>query len=740
MKKLSLNFNDIPRRVVSLLVLMSMMLSLFATAGTAEVFASDGSISLKVGKQIDYAKYLTHYYYAGDKDNPVYCVQPQLAAVSAGTYSYDFIKPDSMLAKCLYYGYGGPGFSAYTEKKLSGQWDGADDAYALTHIVSSIAYDKNTASSVDPYVGLTASWKNKAKSLYEYIKTLPDPPASYKAYRIQNKGKQDILGSFNDVGTIKLKKVSTNDAMSGDNSCYSLAGAKYGVYFGNELCYTMTTDASGSCTLNNVIVADYVIKEMEPSKGFAIDTEAHKCSVKNEKTTSVDVKEVPKNNPVSLILQKGDKETGKAEPQGAAKLAGAVYEIKYFKHKDGDKKLDRTWRVVTDKEGKAELKEEYLDKSFNNSEFYLNSKGKITLPLGTVTIQEIKAPEGYLLNDKIYTSVIKDDGKKVETVNTLNVPKIGSNPEMAEQVKRGDIQLVKVKDGVMTRLPNIQFRITSKTTGESHVVCTDENGMIDTRSSFNSHKHDTNGGDADCGLWFGLEDAIDDEKGALLYDYYALDEIKGDGNAGLKLADSIDFRIYRDNAVVNLGTVTNDVIKIGTTAVDSETKDHTSVADKSITIIDTVKYQNFTKGKKYRMVGTLMDKISGKPLVVNGKPVISEREFIANDENGTVDVRFTFDGTSFGGKSVVVFEKAYEVETGTEICSHEDIDDNGQTVTIKEPKKPEKPEKPEKPDAPKTGDDGNMLLWFGLAVLSIVLSSGLIMNGLCRSKEDKDDM
>lgn len=95
------------------------------------------------------------------------------------------------------------------------------------------------------------------------------------------------------------------------------------------------------------------------------------------------------------------------------------------------------------------------------------------------------------------------------------------------------------------------------------------NGMIDTRASFNSHMHDTNGGNADCGLWFNFED----EKGVLLYDCY-----------------------------------THDVIKIGTTAVDSETKDYTSVADKSITIIDTVKYQNFTNGKKCKLVGILMDK------------------------------------------------------------------------------------------------------------------------------------
>ena len=96
--------------------------------------------------------------------------------------------------------------------------------------------------------------------------------------------------------------------------------------------------------------------------------------MKNEQTTDVAVTEVPKNNPVSLMLQKGDKETGKAEPQGGAKLEGAVYEIKYYKHKDGSTSLDRTWRVVTDEEGKANLSEEYLDNSFETHSFIWTAK------------------------------------------------------------------------------------------------------------------------------------------------------------------------------------------------------------------------------------------------------------------------------------------------------------------------------------------------------------------------------
>ena len=152
-----------------ILVMIALLFSAFIPAATQSAYAADGTISLKVGRVIDYSSHFTHYYYTGDKDSPVYCAQPQLPSPKEGTYSYSFMSPDSMLAKCLYYGYGGPGFSDYTDRQLSGQWDGEDDAYCLTHIIISIAYDKTTSSDADPFRGLSESWKNKAKRLYTRV-------------------------------------------------------------------------------------------------------------------------------------------------------------------------------------------------------------------------------------------------------------------------------------------------------------------------------------------------------------------------------------------------------------------------------------------------------------------------------------------------------------------------------------------------------------------------------------------
>ena len=343
------------RSVIAIALCMTFLLG-YMPFSTDKAYAADGSITLKVGRDIEYSSHHTHYFYAGDKESPVYCAQPQLPAPKSGKYSYNLIRPDSMLAKCLYYGYGGPGFADHTDRQLSGQWDGEDDAYCLTHIIISIAYDKTTSASANPFYGLTDAWKNKAKSLYEYVKGLPDPPVNYRAYQIKVAGCQDILGSFNDTGSIRLQKSSANTVITEGNPNYSLAGAKYGVYYGNALIGTITTDENGTGTLENVLVGDYTVKEMESSRGYAIETSGHNVSVKADQRTDVSVKEVPQSNPMDVLLEKLDSETGKAEPQGAASLEGAEFKVEFYAASSGPRSAkakagaDRTWVFRTDGE------------------------------------------------------------------------------------------------------------------------------------------------------------------------------------------------------------------------------------------------------------------------------------------------------------------------------------------------------------------------------------------------------
>ena len=687
------------RSVIAIALCMTFLLG-YMPFSTDRAYAADGSITLKVGRDIEYSSHHTHYFYAGDKESPVYCAQPQLPAPKSGKYSYDLIRPDSMLAKCLYYGYGGPGFADHTDRQLSGQWDGEDDAYCLTHIIISIAYDKTTSASANPFYGLTDAWKNKAKSLYEYVKGLPDPPVNYRAYQIKVAGCQDILGSFNDTGSISLHKASSNPAMTEGNSNYSIAGAKYGVYYGNTLIGTITTDANGAGKLENVLVGNYTIKEISSSRGYAIEVSGHNVSVKVDQVTDVSVKEIPQSNPMDILLEKLDSETGKADPQGAASLKGAEFQVDFYAESSAPRAVqsqaaaDKTWVFRTDGEGRIKFTKDYL---VSGDEFYYQSDGKtICMPLGKVVITEIKAPEGYLINGEIFTAYITPSGVK-ETVLVYN------EQSVPEQVKRGDLEMVKVSDGDQKRLANVPFTITSLTTGESHTIVTDKNGYATTAATWNRHTHNTNAGKtSEDGIWFGTSKP-DDSKGALIYDDYEVAEQRCEANQGMKLL-KIKVSVYKDSVTIPMGTMTDDRIEIGTTAT-YDTGQKVSKAEGHVTIEDVVRYSGLQAGKTYIIKGKLIDKSTGKPLLVDGKEVVSEKEFTAENFSGEVTVSFTFDASALSSRKIVVFENLYEDDT--EIATHADIADEGQTVSL---------ESDHPSNSPKTGDDMKLYVLFALMV------------------------
>ena len=165
--------------------------------------------------------------------------------------------------------------------------------------------------------------------------------------------------------------------------------------------------------------------------------------------------------------------------------------------------------------------------------------------------------------------------------------------------------------------------------------------------------------------------------------------------------------------------------EIGTTAIDGKDGDQEAFAEKETQIIDTVVYKGLIAGESYRLVGTLMDKETGKEVQVDGKPVTAETTFQPEKAEGTVDVIFNFDATTLKGHDVVVFEKLYvtvkeeDKEKEVELTNHEDIQAESQTVKLTEvPTEPEKPA--DTPDAPKTGDTTN--LWIPITVLVAALA------------------
>lgn len=135
------------------------------------------------------------------------------------------------------------------------------------------------------------------------------------------------------------------------------------------------------------------------------------------------------------------------------------------------------------------------------------------------------------------------------------------------------------------------------------------------------------------------------------------------------------------------GKFDNNIITIGTKASNAEILDGKTVLDSDlIRLKDTVSYKGLTPGKKYKMTGLLMDKETKKNILSRGNPVTAEVEFTPDSADGTVDVVFEFDATGLGGHDVVAYEHLHNLETNTIIASHEDIEDEDQTVHVNEVK------------------------------------------------------
>ena len=172
--------------------------------------------------------------------------------------------------------------------------------------------------------------------------------------------------------------------------------------------------------------------------------------------------------------------------------------------------------------------------------------------------------------------------------------------------------------------------------------------------------------------------------------------------------------------------------EIGTTAKDGKDGDQEALAEKETQIIDTVKYKDLVAGgPSYRLVGTLMDKETGKEILMDGKPVTAETTFKPEESSGSVDVTFTFDATELKGHDVVVFEKLYvtmkeeDKDKEVEVTSHEDIKAKSQTVKLTEV--PTEPKEPDISSPVKTGDDAPILLYICIAAGSLLL---IIISGL----------
>lgn len=241
-------------------------------------------------------------------------------------------------------------------------------------------------------------------------------------------GKVRVKKQF--LGSLDLYKASARQDMTDGNSCYSLEGAEYGLYKDGELIKTATTDSKGYAKFKDIEATPYILKEIKPPKGYALDNTEYPVTIHSGQATRLDVKDYPQSDPIGILLGKVDAETNQNKPQGSMSLKDAEFTVNYYAAlydtdpSQSGVSATRTWILKTDEDGFTAFAEQY---KVSGDLFYTNSNGTPVLPLGTITIQESKAPLGYAINEEVFLRQIKADGI-TESVHTYNQPTIPEQP------------------------------------------------------------------------------------------------------------------------------------------------------------------------------------------------------------------------------------------------------------------------------------------------------------------------
>lgn len=529
--------------------------------------------------------------------------------------------------------------------------------------------------------------------------------------------------------TVTLTKTSADVKITNGNVNYSLEGAVYNVYEANGMpnhdytndpvVATFTTQKDGHATLSKKLEnGDYVTIEQVAPLGYTLDTSVHRFSVDGKNT---DIPVVDDPGYIQLTIKKKDSDNNTGIASGDAKLEGAIYRVAYLENgvtvtKDITinasavarlsnlpigklkvweisapigYKLDSTVHVYDIKahqvtsdiyelepedftedvfKGRISLHKQYetldepADEQGAEFDVYLKSAGSFDaaketerdhittgadgmattkdLPYGTYVVHQTKGGNGrQLVAD--FDVVISEDGK-VYSYDLVNVQ------------KNAQLKIVKTsEDGV---IEGIKFRVTRLEDNYSAEYVTNAAGEILTETL----------------------PIYADKDGATKYQY-RVEELDTEKTYGYQLPDPQTVELS-EGEIASV-SFHNKPIEIGTKAtVDGEKE--VDPLDK-VTLTDTVSYTGLVPGKEYRATGVLMDKETGEKLLVDGKEITAETVFVPETKNGSVDVTFIFDATGLHGKEIVVFEDLYR--ENMLLATHADINDEGQTVKIKNP-------------------------------------------------------
>ena len=438
----------------------------------------------------------------------------------------------------------------------------------------------------------------------------------------------------------------------------------------------IVTDKNGvaKTPANCLPYGKYIIRETATNDGYLNTSNEMRVTVSEDgKMYSFNAKDDIVRGGVEIT--KHDIETGTGDPLGGASLDGTQFQVKSLNDKP----------VIVG--GVTYSKGQVIQPLLTIEDGHASSDAQ-WLPFGLYSIQEVKAGEGYLLTDgEPHEFRIAKDGVLVNPFDGA----------FENQVMRSDLEFTKKGDDGQDRLAGVAFKLTSKTTGESHVVVTDENGYFSSASSWNKHTHETNANDwaldaegvidsskldATAGVWFGGT-TPDDSKGALPYDTYAIEELRCTANEGYQLIETTVI-VSRDGKVYDFGTLTDVKASITTKAYDPMDGD-SLVGMGEVKVSDKVTYANLFPNRDYKLTAELHDSATGDVLLdASGHPITVEKRFTAQSPTGFEVVEFTIDTIALGGKTVTVYERLYD-EGGSLIAEHADKSDVNQQVTVIEP-------------------------------------------------------
>lgn len=529
--------------------------------------------------------------------------------------------------------------------------------------------------------------------------------------------------------TVTLTKTSADVKITNGNANYSLEGAVYNVYkayvnpnhdYTNDpVVATFTTQKDGHATLSKKLEnGDYVTIEQVAPLGYTLDTSVHRFSVDGKNT---DIPVVDDPGRIRLIIRKKDSTTGSNTASGNASLAGAVYRVSYLENGATTYK-----DITTNSAGVADLRD---------------------IPLGLVSVQEISSPAGYKLDTRVHTykvhpsqttpitfelepadfteEVMKGQIALHKQYETLDEPadeqgaefdvylKSAGSFDAAKETERDHITTG--ADGMATTkdLPYGTYVVHQTKGGNGRQLVSDfdvvisEDGKVYSYDLVNVQKNaqlkivKTSEDGVIEGIKFRvtrLEDGYSaeyttnaageiltetlpiyaDKDGATKYQY-RVEELDTKETYGYQLPDPQIVELS-EGEIASV-SFHNKPIEIGTKATVEGEKE-VDPLDK-VTLTDTVSYTGLVPGKEYKVTGVLMDKETGEKLLVDSKEITAETVFVPETKNGSVDVTFIFDATGLHGKEIVVFEDLYR--ENVLLATHADINDEGQTVKIKNP-------------------------------------------------------